>query len=386
MRRLVAVSFVLVALTTSLLATPATADSTGSNRPVVTVVGGTPAGTAVTVTATINRTSKQIASCLYGVDAAPSIDCGAGASDGAGTRFTVTLLDQSPGEHTINVKVVLTDGGGASGSAGFTIEIAAPHATLDVTKTEDGAAPTDIFEFQLTGGPDGIDVTQSTKPGDGGLEWTDLSAGDYTLCERSMPAAMHSSLEDAPYNGTRASDGAGVVKVCASITLAAGQTLSIPVDNVHGLLAVAWTDNGDHVYQPATDSLIAKLVDTNGDGVVSVGDTITTDQFPRDHDATAFEPATVTTFDVTSALIVNSGQIVAGTTPGLFQWLVQGELEQYQEATLNAGRIVLVDGPEPSCDGISLQEDSPSEITTPATSVTCDGVNSVFLDVAISGS
>ena len=117
MRRLVAVSFVLVALTASLLATPATADSMGSNRPVVTVVAGTPAGTAVTVTATINRTSKQIASCLYGVDAAPSIDCGAGAADGAGTRFTLTLLDQSPGEHTINSKIVLTDGGGATGSA-----------------------------------------------------------------------------------------------------------------------------------------------------------------------------------------------------------------------------------------------------------------------------
>src|SRR5690349_11849645 len=243
MRRAVGLGFVLVALITAALAGPAAA----SNRPVVTVVPGTPAGADLTVTATINRFPRQVASCLYGVDAAPSISCGAEGLDAAGTAFTLNLVDQEAGEHTISVKVTLTDGGRATGSAGFTIEAEAQQATLDVTKTEDGEPPSDVFQFQLTGGPDSVDLTLATKPGDGGLEWTNLAAGGYSLCERGMPTAMHSSLEDAPYNGSREADGAGAVKVCVSITLSAGQSLAIAVDNVHGPLAVAWTDqNGDH--------------------------------------------------------------------------------------------------------------------------------------------
>lgn len=378
MRRLTGLSLAFVALIAAPLAGSASANS---NKPVVTVVAGTPAGSGLTVTATINRWPKQVASCLYGVDAAPSIDCDAETAGGTGTEFTLVLVDQGPGDHAISVKVTLTDGGGATGSAGFTIE--APHATLDVTKTEDGGPPTDAFQFQLTGGPDNVDIALTTQPGDGNLGWANLSSGDYTLCERGMPAAMHSSLEDAPYNGSRQPDGTGAVKVCVSITLAAAQTLSIAVDNVNRLLAVAWTDtNGDHTYEAAADSLIAKLVDTNGDGVVNAGDTVTTNQFPRDHDATAFEPATVTTFAVTSPLIANSSEIVVGTTAGLFDWKSAGELEQYQELAPSIGTIVLIDDPA-SCDQIRLEENSPSEIATPSSDVTCDDANNPFLDVTV---
>jgi hypothetical protein len=378
MRRLTALSLAFVALIAAPLAGSASATS---NRPILTVSAGTPAGTGITVTATINRSPKQVASCLYGVDAAPSIDCGAEAPDGTGTAIMLILVDQGPGEHAINVQVTLTDGGGATGSAGFTIE--APHATLDVTKTEDGGSPTDAFQFQLTGGPDNVDIALTTQPRDGNLEWANLAAGDYTLCERGMPAAMHSSLEDAPYNGSRQPDGTSSVKICVSITLAAAQPLSIAVDNVNRLFAVAWTDtNGDHTYEAAADSLIAKLVDTNGDGVVNAGDTVTTNQFPRDHDGTAFEPATVTTFDVTSVPIANSGEIVVGTMAGLFAWISQGDLEQYQELTPSIGTIVLIDDPA-QCDQIRLEENSPSEIATPSIDVTCDDADNPFLDVTV---
>jgi hypothetical protein len=208
--------------------------------------------------------------------------------------------------------------------------------------------------------------------------------GDYTLCERAMPAAMHSSLEDAPYNGSREADGAGAVKVCVSVTLTAGQAASIEVDNVHGPLAVAWTDrNSDHVYEAGTDSLIAKLVDTNGDGAPSVGDTITTNQFPRDHGATAFEPATVKTFVVTSVPPADSGEVVVVTTAGIFDWISREGLEQYQELQVAVGSITLIDGPAPFCDDITLEEDSPSEIATPTGDGTCDEGNDAFLDVAI---
>jgi hypothetical protein len=376
MRRQIVLSVVLVTLVAAGLAGPAAA----SNRPVVTVNADAPAGSGLTVTATINRFPKQIDSCRYGVDDAPSISCGDAATESTGTAFTLNLVDQAPGDHVISVKVTLTDGGGATGSAAFTIE--APHATLEVTKTENGSRPGDVFQFELTGGPDDIDVRQSTQPGRGDLEWPNLAAGDYTLCERGMPAAMHSSLEDAPYNGSREPDGAGIVKVCVSVTLAAGQTLPIAVDNSNRLIAVAWTDaNSDHAYERGTDTLIAQLVDTNGDGVVSVGDTVTTNEFPRDHGATAFEPATVTTFIVTDKLAATAGQVAVGTDAGAFEWIAEGGLEQYQEIALSSS-IVLIDDPA-SCDQIRLDENSPSEIATPAGDVTCDGTDDPFLDVAI---
>lgn len=375
MRRLLALIIAVVAL----IAAPLAGTVAASNRPVVLVSAGTPTGTGITVTVTINRLPKQVASCLYGVDAAPSISCGAEALDGDGTAFILVLVDEDPGEHAISVKLTLTDGGGGTGSAGFTIE--APSATLDVTKTQDGGPPTDVFEFQLTGGPANVDTTLTTQPGDGQLEWTSLPAGDYSLCERGMPATMHSSLEDAPYDASREPDGADAVKVCVPITLTAGQSMSIEVDNANGVLAVAWTDmNSDHAYETATDSLIAKLVDTNGDGVASMGDTITTSQFPRDHDATAFEPARVTAFEITSVLAADSGAIAAETDAGRFLWLSQDDVEQYQE--LASDTITLIDG-HASCDQMELEQDSPSEIATPAIDFTCGQGNDSFVDVAI---
>jgi hypothetical protein len=47
------------------------------------------------------------------------------------------------------------------------------------------------------------------------------------------------------------------------------------------VLAVAFTDqNGNHTYEPGTDTLIASLLDTNNDHVVSVGDRIHWGTYP----------------------------------------------------------------------------------------------------------
>ena len=49
------------------------------------------------------------------------------------------------------------------------------------------------------------------------------------------------------------------------------------------LLAVAFTDvNGNDKYNAGKDTLIAALVDTNKDGVVSVGDTIQWGEIPSE--------------------------------------------------------------------------------------------------------
>jgi hypothetical protein len=51
------------------------------------------------------------------------------------------------------------------------------------------------------------------------------------------------------------------------------------------VLAVAFTDqNGNHTYEPGTDTLIASLLDTNNDHVVSVGDRIHWGTYPTTAD------------------------------------------------------------------------------------------------------
>ena len=72
------------------------------------------------------------------------------------------------------------------------------------------------------------------------------------------------------------------------------------------MFATAWTDlNGNHIYDPAVDSLIAKLVDTDRSNAINAGDTITTNRFPLDFAASTFATATVTTFTVANALVAN---------------------------------------------------------------------------------
>ena len=51
------------------------------------------------------------------------------------------------------------------------------------------------------------------------------------------------------------------------------------------VLAVAFTDqNGNHAYEPGTDTLIASLLDINNDHVVSVGDRIHWGTYPTSSD------------------------------------------------------------------------------------------------------
>src|SRR5262249_18143442 len=51
------------------------------------------------------------------------------------------------------------------------------------------------------------------------------------------------------------------------------------------VLAVAFTDqNGNHTYEPGTDTLIASLLDANNDGVVSVGDRVHWGTYPTTFD------------------------------------------------------------------------------------------------------
>lgn len=101
------------------------------------------------------------------------------------------------------------------------------HVT--VVKSQNGATPTKTYTFQLTGGPDSVNISRTTDSTNlGTLDFGLLKPGSYTLCELAVPAGTHSTLQDAPYNGTL---DPSTGNVCYSFTLAAGQTLTINVDN-----------------------------------------------------------------------------------------------------------------------------------------------------------
>ena len=88
------------------------------------------------------------------------------------------------------------------------------------------------------------------------------------------------------------------------------------------VFAVAFSDtNGNHTYEGGTDRLIAALVDTNGDGDVSVGDTVETDVFPLTLDPVDdFGAFTVKSALVTSVAGFTSGSVQVTTTATLITW------------------------------------------------------------------
>jgi hypothetical protein len=111
---------IAVAIAT-LLVPLAAASAAASSKPTVTV-SPTVAGTSVSVIVDVNRGPNQIASCSYGVDGPPAASCGDEESNGRkATTYSIDLSDQTTGDHTITVRVRLTDGGGDTGSASFTI-------------------------------------------------------------------------------------------------------------------------------------------------------------------------------------------------------------------------------------------------------------------------
>src|SRR3954453_19966758 len=201
---------IAVAIAT-LLVPLAAASAAASSKPTVTV-SRTVAGTSVSVTVDVNRGPKQIASCSYRVDGSTAASCGDEEPNGRKTTtYDIDLSDQTTGDHTITVRVRLTDGGGDTGSASFTI---------------------------------------------------------------------------------------------------AGGTV----------LAIAWTDlNGNHTYEAKEYSLIAELLDTNEDHVVSTGDTVIADQYPMNAEASRFGRFLVPSETVTNVLNVGSG-VAVDIPSGVIAW------------------------------------------------------------------
>jgi len=142
-----------------------------------------------------------------------------------------TVTETNPGVAWTSVvtgspATVPTNGG--SGSAKVTNS--ENPADVTVVKTQNGATPTLGYSFSLTSGTgtQSFSETLTTNSTNlGTLDFGELPPGNYTLCELHVPAGTHSTLQDAPYNGTL--DGLG--NVCYSFSLSAGVNVTIHINN-----------------------------------------------------------------------------------------------------------------------------------------------------------
>jgi hypothetical protein len=154
------------------------------------------------------------------------------------------------------------------------------------------------------------------------------------------------------------------------------------------VLAVAFTDqNGNHTYEPGTDTLIASLLDTNNDHVVSVGDRIHWGTYPTSADVDGprgnFTGPDLLVEDVSFA---SSSVVELQTALGSVSWLhIEGArpFEIFSTATTDGVAFSALDRTLP---GDSIFADpsvqGPGQPDTPVNSFGAPG-NQGFLDVLI---
>lgn len=156
------------------------------------------------------------------------------------------------------------------------------------------------------------------------------------------------------------------------------------------VFAIAWTDkNHNHTYESGTDILIAEVVDTNDDHVVSVGDTVIADRYPTNIDASAFEPFDLTSETVTN--VVNIGFGVSVDIPsGFISWQHIATAEGLRFSTSGStDHPGLLDGTNPAvdCEGdasdfLLLQVGGTLDPRAGASDQACDDADNAFIDVA----
>jgi hypothetical protein len=106
------------------------------------------------------------------------------------------------------------------------------------------------------------------------------------------------------------------------------------------VLAIAYSDLvRDQVYGSG-DVLIAKLVDTNRDGIVSPGDTIEMGSYPKDLAASGFYSWTATGHVVTSVDHATPTYVDVNSAAGTQQWLSTTNTEYYLEVN-GSGSLIM---------------------------------------------
>jgi hypothetical protein len=135
------------------------------------------------------------------------------------------------------------------------------------------------------------------------------------------------------------------------------------------VLAIAYTDvdpgDGDG-FKDGTDVLIAKLVDTNGDGVVSAGDTVVTNRYPKNFAATTFGNFGETSHLVDGIIGSDSNEVSVQDGALKFIWadIADGEVySEYDQTNAGGTYTQIVDAFSATGrlgEGITVNEMSPS--------------------------
>jgi hypothetical protein len=113
------------------------------------------------------------------------------------------------------------------------------RGAIEITKTFNGQPPAagSSYTFQLrTGASQGVEGTiQSTLVLNGANSFKgsfgNLVPGDYQVCETNIPVGGHSDLSDRPGAFTPTPDPGDNSTQCAPITVGAGETVKITVNN-----------------------------------------------------------------------------------------------------------------------------------------------------------
>jgi hypothetical protein len=149
-----------------------------------------------------------------------------------------------------------------------------------------------------------------------------------------------------------------------------------------GVLAVAYSDIDGLDGYSSGDIMIAKLVDTDGDGAPSPGDTVRMGGYPKNLGATALGVWTVKSHAVTGVAGVTPSIVQLSSTAGNHIWAADATFQVYSEGPSNSGfRDGLTGGVD---DLLEVNPGSPSAPNdTVGLLMTARTTDDRFIDVAI---
>ena len=204
-RWVVATAVMALAVGGLALASPASAGGK-SNKPAVVTVEAVPTDQSVTVTYTINRANKAIASQTCTLDGA-STPCDTSPNSATGkpvkTTYSVTINGLDNGDHTFAVSFLLADGNGGSNSDTFTINYTPPNQAPvavddEVTTSEDTPVTFNVLTNDSDADGDSLMMSQvdlASAHGSVPLESV-FATGDVTW----VPDADFSGTDSFSYN------------------------------------------------------------------------------------------------------------------------------------------------------------------------------------------
>jgi hypothetical protein len=242
-------------------------------------VGAASCSGAVSFTNTLNPASATATKSVVGTGAtAAGWNITLSGSNGSQTRttdssgnltslFTLALLDgvtytisEDPNSLPNYDPTSAVGGGGASSNTTqctFTVHYPANagnvfscaftntlRGKVRVIKTENGASPTTVYSFLLTGGPDNVSIPKDTSSG-GTLDFGYLKPGTYQLCEVNVPAGTTPVLSTAGYalvhtfpqppTGDQYCIDVAPASGATEFPLSAGAVLTFTIDDTHPL-------------------------------------------------------------------------------------------------------------------------------------------------------